>query len=99
MALDEPTAAPPLTADEAPAERLHPLALLSGLGRAVRNLVGGIAAGGYFAFQGQTFVALMMLGSVLLVTPIALFIHWRRFSFRVGSDAIRINTIYGEAGR
>ena len=92
MALDEPTAAPALTADHAPAERLHPLALLSGVGRAIRNFIGGIAAGGYFAFQGQTFIALMMLGSVILITPIALFIHWRRFSFRVGSDAIRIDS-------
>jgi putative membrane protein len=81
-----------LTADEAPPERLHPLALLSGLGRAARNVIGGIAAGGYFAFQGRTGIALMVLGFLLLVTPIGLLIHWRRFSFRVGSDAIRIDS-------
>jgi putative membrane protein len=81
-----------LTADEARPERLHPLALLSGIGRAARNVVGGIAAGGYFAFQGRPAIALMVLGFLVLVAPIGLFLHWRRFSFRVGSDAIRIDS-------
>jgi putative membrane protein len=81
-----------LTADEARPERLHPLALLSGIGRAARNVVGGIVAGGYLAFQGRPSIALMLLGFLLLVAPIGLFLHWRRFSFRVGSDAIRIDS-------
>jgi putative membrane protein len=34
----------------------------------------------------------MLLGFLLLVAPIGLFLHWRRFSFRVGSDAIRIDS-------
>ena len=81
-----------LTADEAPPERLHPLALLSGLGRAARNFIGGIAAGGYFAFQGRTGLALIVLGALCVIGPIALFVHWRSFSFRVGRDAIRIDS-------
>lgn len=82
----------PATADEAPAERLHPLALLSGIGRAIRNVVGGIAAGGFFAAKGQVFVALLMFAGIAVVTLGGLFLHWRRFSFRVGSDAIRIDS-------
>nr|WP_314445797.1 PH domain-containing protein [uncultured Sphingomonas sp.] len=81
-----------VTAEDAPAERLHPLALLSGLGRSVRNAIGGIAAGGYFAFQGRTDVALILLGALLVVAPTVMFLHWRRFSFRVTSDAIRIDS-------
>ncbi|WP_338502699.1 PH domain-containing protein [Sphingomonas kaistensis] len=82
----------PLTADDARPERLHPLALLSGLGRAVRNAIGGIAAGGYFAFQGRPLIAFILVGSLLVIAPIVMFIHWRRFSFRVGHDAIRIDS-------
>ncbi|UUR06936.1 PH domain-containing protein [Sphingomonas glaciei] len=81
-----------LTADEAPPERLHPLALLSGIGRAVRNVVGGIAAGGFVAAQGRIGVALMIFAGIAVVTLGGLFLHWRRFSFRVGSDAIRIDS-------
>ncbi|GAA4028756.1 PH domain-containing protein [Sphingomonas rosea] len=81
-----------MSADEATPEHLHPIALLSGLGKAVRNLFGGIAAGGYFAFKGQTFVALMMLGGIAGVTLAGLLLHWWRFSFRVGADAIRIDS-------
>lgn len=82
----------PLSADEAPAERQHPLALVSGLGRAARNVIGGVAAGGYLAFQGQTFIALIMLAGITVVTFAGLLLHWLRFSFRVGSDAIRIDS-------
>jgi putative membrane protein len=81
-----------VTADEAPAERLHPLALLSGLGRAARNVIGGIAAGGYLAFQGRTGVALLVLGFLAVVAPLGMLLHWWRFSFRVGGDAIRIDS-------
>lgn len=81
-----------LTADEAPAERLHPLALLSGIGRAVRNVIGGIAAGGFLAAQGRIGVALMIFAGIAVVTLGGLFLHWRRFSFRVGRDAIRIDS-------
>ncbi|WP_426266496.1 PH domain-containing protein [Sphingomonas sp. LHG3443-2] len=81
-----------LTADEAPAERLHPLALLSGIGRAIRNVVGGIAAGGFLAAQGRLGIALMIFAVIAVVTLGGLFLTWRRFSFRVGSDAIRIDS-------
>lgn len=80
------------TADQAPVERLHPLALLSGIGRAVRNVVGGIAAGGFLAVQGRLGVALMIFAGIAVMTLGGLFLHWRRFSFRVGSDAIRIDS-------
>lgn len=82
----------PLTADEAPPERLHPFALLSGIGRAVRNVVGGIAAGGFLAVQGRIGTALMIFAGIAVVSVGGLFLHWRRFSFRVGSDAIRIDS-------
>ena len=80
------------SADEAPPERLHPLALLGGIGRAARNAIGGIAAGGYFAFQGRLELAVLVLGGIAIASSVGLLLHWWRFSFRVGSDAIRIDS-------
>jgi putative membrane protein len=81
-----------VSADEAPAERLHPLALLSGLGKAARNLVGALFAGGYFAFQGRPFVALLILGILGVAIFGGLFLNWLTFSFRVGEDSVRIDS-------
>lgn len=80
------------TADKAPPERLHPLALLGGIGRAARNVIGGIAAGGYFAFQGRVELAVLVLGGIAIASAVGMLLHWWRFSFRVGSDAIRIDS-------
>lgn len=73
-------------------ERLHPLALVSGLGKAARNLVGAIAAGGYFAMQGNGWIGLLMLGGIAIGTLVSLLLKWWRFSFRLGKDAIRIDS-------
>ena len=81
-----------VSADEAPSERLHPVALLSGFGQAIRNIAGGIAAGGYFAFQGRLGTAVLVLGGIVMVTLAGLLLHWWRFSFRVGADTIRIDS-------
>jgi putative membrane protein len=81
-----------VSADEAPPERLHPLALVSGLGSAARNFVGAIAAGGYFAFQGRPWLAVLMIGGIAAVTLVSLLLHWLRFSYRVGEDAVRIDS-------
>jgi putative membrane protein len=66
--------------------------LLSGLGRAVRNMVGGLLAGGFIAFQGKPLLGVMILGGMVISTLIGLALHWWRFSFRVGHDAIRIDS-------
>lgn len=81
-----------MTADEARPERLHPLALLSDAGKAARNMFGGLAAGGYLAFQGRAEVGLLVVGAIVLVALAGLLLHWWRFSFRVGTDAIRIDS-------
>ena len=73
-------------------ERLHPLYLATGLGRGLRQMVGGYAAIGYFAATGSWRLALVMLGAILLVMVGGVFLYWRRFEYRVGSNEIRIDS-------
>ncbi len=81
-----------MSPDTAPVERLHPLTLLTGLGGRARQLAGGYAGLGYLAVTGQLSVALA-LGAVLLVAvAVGTLIYWRRFTFRVGPDEIRIDS-------
>jgi putative membrane protein len=73
-------------------ERLHPFFLLTGIGSRLRGIVGGYAAVGYLAISGRLSLALGIAVLLLLLGVISVFIYWRRFEFRVGSDDIRIDS-------
>ena len=73
-------------------ERLHPLYLVTGLGRGLRQMVGGYAAVGYLAATGSWRMALLMLGGFAVVMVAGVFLYWRRFEYRVGSNEIRIDS-------
>ena len=85
----------PIMADDravGPPERLHPLFLVTGLGRSLRGLAGGYAAIGYLAVSGRARMAI--IGAVLLLAGLAasVLLHWLRFSFRIGDSEIRIDS-------
>ena len=73
-------------------ERLHPLYLVTGLGRGLRQMIGGYAAIGYLAATGSWRLALLMLVGIAAVMIIGVFLYWRRFEFRVGANEIRIDS-------
>jgi len=73
-------------------ERLHPLFLLTGIGRGVRGLTGAYALVAYFAVSGRLWLGLTMAAGLLLFAIISVLIYWRRFEFRVGADEIRIDS-------
>ena len=73
-------------------ERLHPLYLVTGLGRGLRQMVGAYAAIGYFAATGSWGTALMMLAGIAVVLLIGVVLYWRRFEYRVGANEIRIDS-------
>ena len=73
-------------------ERLHPLYLLTGLGRGVKQMVGGYAAIGYFAATGSWRTALLMLAGIVIILTVSIILYWRRFEYRVGSNEIRIDS-------
>ncbi len=73
-------------------ERLHPLFLLTGLGKSVRGAAGGYAVIGYLAVSGRGGTAVFAILAMLVIAAIATFIYWTRFEFRVGEDEIRIDS-------
>jgi len=73
-------------------ERLHPLYLVTGLGRGLRQMIGGYAAIGYFAATGNWDTALLMLGGLALVMVVGVLLYWKRFEYRVGANEIRIDS-------
>lgn len=80
------------SADLAPAERLHPLILLTGLGGSLRGMAGGYAGIGYLAATGRIETALIAGAVLLAFLAAGLVIYWRRFEYRVGAHEIRIDS-------
>ena len=84
-----------MTADERAVgkpEHLHPLFLLTGLGRTLRGMAGGYAAIGYLAVSGRLGTALMVAMVLFGGLALSLFLYWRHFEFRVGDSEIRIDS-------
>jgi putative membrane protein len=81
-----------VTADEAPPEHIHLLSVLTSFGKSLRQMIGGLVAGGYFASQGRWIWAALLIGGIAGVTAVGLFLQWWRFSYRVGDDALRIDS-------
>lgn len=75
-----------------PAERLHPLFLLTGLGGSLRGLAGGYAFIGYLLVAGRFRTALLVAAVLLTVMIAGLILYWTRFEFRVGPSEIRIDS-------
>ncbi|QNM82205.1 PH domain-containing protein [Sphingomonas sabuli] len=82
----------PISPDDAPPERLHPLFLASGIAGSLRQLAGGYVALGYLAVSGRLGTALVIAALLVVVGLIGTFLYWRRFGFRVGADEIRIDS-------
>lgn len=75
-----------------PPERLHPFSLLASLTASLRGMWGMFAAGGYFAVQGYWTLLVTMFVLFAIVSVGSALLRWRRFSFRVGSREIRIDS-------
>ena len=73
-------------------ERLHPLFLVTGIGRSLRGLTGAYALVAYFAVSGRLGLGLTIAVGIFVFAIISVIIYWRRFEFRVGADDIQIDT-------
>ena len=77
-------------ADPGRGERLHPLYLLTGLGKVVKGAWGILAGGAYLAVQDKLGLALLLFGGFILLSTASLFIRWLTFEFRLEDDQLRI---------
>jgi putative membrane protein len=75
-----------------PAERLHPISLLSSLASSARGMWGLFAAGGYFAVNGHWFLLAVTLAVYTIVSLGSAILHWSHYSFSVGEREIRIDS-------
>ena len=73
-------------------ERLHPLFLLTGIGRGLKGLTGAYALVAYFAVSGRLWLGLTMAAGLFVFAIVSVLIYWRRFEFRVRADEIRIDS-------
>jgi len=73
-------------------ERLHPLFLLTGLGGALRGMLGGYAVIAYLAVSGRLTTAVIGAAALFLFVAVGLVLYWQRFEFRVGETEIRIDS-------
>lgn len=87
--MSEATADLPL---QPPAERLHPLYLVTGLGKVLRGAWGILVGGAVLASRDQWLLALLVVGGGILASVVSLFVKWLKLEFRVGRDEIRIDT-------
>jgi len=71
-------------------ERLHPLYLLTGLGKVVKGAWGVLAGGAYLALQDKTGLALILFGAFIAFSLVSLLARWLTFEFRVEDDQLRI---------
>lgn len=92
--MSEPTSPEERVGDGAlgPAERLHPLFLLSGLGRSLRGLAGGYAVIGYLAVSGRLSTAVVGAIALLVCMAVGIVLYWTHFEFRVGPAEVRIDS-------
>ena len=86
--------APTLRDDGAvgPPEHLHPFFLLTGLSGSLRGIAGGYVAIGYLAVSGRWGTAFFGVLALVAIMTIGIFLHWRRFEYRVGASEIRIDS-------
>ena len=75
-----------------PAERLHPLFLLTGLGGVAKGIWGMFAASAWFAAQGRWRLAILFAVLVAVTSIVGLLVQWWTLEYRVGGDQIRIDS-------
>lgn len=83
------------TADQVaqpPAERLHPLFLITGLGKVLKGAWGIMAGGAVIASRDHWALAAFVVGGAIVASLASLLIKWLKLEYRVGRDEIRIDT-------
>lgn len=76
---------------EPPGERLHPLFLLTGLGKVIRGAWGIAVGGAFFAFNNRPGTAILLVGGFIVLSLVSLLVKWLTFEFRLDAHELRID--------
>lgn len=76
----------------APAERLHPLYLVTGLGKSIKGAWGLIAGMAVLGSQGRWWLVALIAVGYVVVSTVSLLVTWLKFEYRVGADEVRIDS-------
>ena len=79
-------------AELAPAERLHPLYLVTGLGKALKGAWGLIAGAAVLGSQGRWWLVALIAVAFVIFSVGSLFFTWLKLEYRVGTDELRIDS-------
>ena len=86
------TALPVTDAATAPAERLHPLYLVTGLGKALKGAWGIVAGMAVLGSQGRWWLVAVIAVGFVIFSLASLLLTWLKFEYRVGADELRIDS-------
>lgn len=75
-----------------PAERLHPLYLVTGLGKALKGAWGIVAGMAVLGSQGRWWLVAMIAVGFVAFSVASLLLTWLKFEYRVGADELRIDS-------
>ncbi len=76
----------------APAERLHPLYLITGLGKSLKGAWGLIAGMAVLGSQGRWWLVAVVAAGYVILSLGSLLLSWLKFEYRVGADELRIDS-------
>ena len=75
-----------------PPERLHPLYLVTGLGKAVKGAWGLAAGAAVLGSQGRWWLVALIAAGFVIVSVASLLFTWLKLEYRVGADELRIDS-------
>jgi len=76
----------------ATAERLHPLYLVTGLGKSLKGAWGLIAGAAVLGSQGKWWLVALIAVAFVIFSVGSLFLTWLKLEYRVGADELRIDS-------
>ena len=83
---------PASSAGLAPPERLHPLYLVTGLGKAFKGAWGLIAGAAVLGSQGRWWLVALIAAGFVIFSIASLLFTWLKLEYRVGADELRIDS-------
>ncbi|WP_265530598.1 PH domain-containing protein [Sphingomicrobium marinum] len=79
-------------ADTADVRRLHPLTIVTSLGGIIKSAWGAFAAGAYFIYSGQEWIAAALVGAVIFFNLVEPILRYFSFSYRVADDELEMHS-------